>query len=166
MGFGVIDQVQNNLDYVVSGAIKVKKSREIGNRLIDLYDKLNQVIEEWQPNEMAIESPFIPEQNIFGVTNKGSVKSAMVIGQAQGVALMCAARNDIPYYLYAPSRVKNLVTGFGRSTKDEIAVMVGILLRKKDLPINLDATDALAVAICHSSFQKSQYIPSKQIANE
>ena len=155
MGFGVIDQFQNNLDHVVSGVIKVKKSKEIGGRLIELYDRLNHIISEWQPTEIAIEAPFIPEQNSFGVTNRGSVKSAMAIGQAQGVALMCASRNEIPYYLYAPTKVKNLVTGFGRSTKGEIAGMVGILLGMKDLQISLDATDALAVAICHSSVKRA-----------
>lgn len=157
MGFGIIDQLQGSLDYVSSGVIKVKKSKEIGDRLIELYDRLNQIIEKWQPNEIAIEAPFIPEQNIFGVTNKGSIKSAMAIGQAQGVALMCAARNEIPCYLYPPTRVKNLVTGFGRSTKDEMAGMVRILLGIKDLKMGLDASDALAVAICHSSDQRARY---------
>ncbi|MBH52459.1 MAG: crossover junction endodeoxyribonuclease RuvC [Chloroflexi bacterium] len=158
MGFGIIDQFQNNLDHVVSGVIRVKKSNNVGSRLIELYDNLNQIISEWQPSEIAIESPFIPEQNSFGVTNKGSVKSAIAIGQAQGVALMCASRNEIPYYLYAPTKVKSLVTGFGRSTKGEIADMVGILLKMNNLKNSLDATDALAVAICHSSVKTAEAV--------
>ncbi len=104
-----------------------------------IFDGLNKIIEEYKPDHIALESVF------FGK----SVKSAIKIGEARGVAILCAAIAEKPMYEYAPTVVKRAVVGYGNAQKAQVGEMVKIILALSEIPKKFDATDALAIAICH-----------------
>jgi crossover junction endodeoxyribonuclease RuvC len=105
-----------------------------------LYDELNRLLDEHQPDVLAVETPFVAE----------NVKSALAIGKAQAVAMLAAARRHIPVFEYTPTAIKSHVADYGASSKEQIQDMVKFLLGLDEVPQPNDAADALAVAICHS----------------
>ena len=105
------------------------------------------MIEEFKPDELAIEAPF------FGK----NVQSMLKLGRAQGVAIAAALYKDIPIFEYSPKKIKQSITGNGNASKEQVAGMLATLLYIKEMPKYLDATDGLAAAVCHY-FQKSNTI--------
>ena len=97
------------------------------------------IVEEYLPDEVAIEAPF------FGK----NVQSMLKLGRAQGVAMAAALMKDLPIVEYSPRKVKQAITGNGNSSKEQVAAMIQSILKLKTLPKELDATDGIAVAICH-----------------
>ena len=138
-GCGVIDEVNNELKVIYWGSIKTKPRQSFPERLKFIYDELVAVIKEFNPDEIAVE-------DMFFATN---VKSALKLGQTRGVAILSAVNEGKPVAEYSPLEVKQSVVGYGRAEKQQVQDMVTTLLKLKEKPDTFDASDALAVAICH-----------------
>jgi crossover junction endodeoxyribonuclease RuvC len=139
MGYGVIASDGDNISLVDFGAIKVPAGASIGERLSLLYNELTRVIQRHHPDAAAIEQPFVAN----------NVKTAMAIGRAQAIAILAAANNRVPAYEYPPAKVKQMVASYGAGGKEQVQEMVRLQLGLAQAPQPTDASDALAVAICH-----------------
>lgn len=144
-GYGIICVTGSNVKLVQFGVIQLGKTGEHSIKLKKIFDKVIHLIEEYHPDEMALEAPF------FGK----NVQSMLKLGRAQGVAMSAALSREIPIVEYAPKKVKQSVTGNGNASKEQVARMLMQVFQIKEVPKLLDATDALAVALCHH-FQKGQ----------
>lgn len=141
MGVGIISTNRGDIGLVHSEVLTPKKGAPIPERLHYLYQQLLRVIEEWRPVEVAIEQPFAAR----------NIRSAMAIGHAEAVAMVAAAHHGLPVFSYAPRQVKQAVTDYGGSSKEQVQDMVKTLLGVQEISGASDAADALAVAICHSN---------------
>jgi crossover junction endodeoxyribonuclease RuvC len=147
-GYGVIDSNGADCIYVCCGAIRSKSSDPLADRLKTIYSGIVQIIRELEPEAAAFES-------LFYATN---VQSALKLGHVRGVSMFAAAEANLPIYEYSPLEVKSAVTGYGRAEKLQVQQMVRALLKLNAPPEPYDASDALAVAICHihtNRFNKS-----------
>jgi len=144
-GFGVIETNGNKHRYVDSGFIRTQ-NKAIAQRCHEIYQGLIEIIDLFQPDEVGIEEVFV----------KTNVNSALKLGQARGAALVAAASRNLIIAEYTPRRVKQTVVGYGAAEKEQIQHMVKLLLNLKDLP-QVDAADALAIAICHSQSRIKSY---------
>ncbi|MFC1746934.1 crossover junction endodeoxyribonuclease RuvC [Candidatus Neomarinimicrobiota bacterium] len=138
-GYGVIEVTGRYPGLVDYGIMTPPTDAPMAARLGALYQDLAQLIELLNPDDMAIEAAF------HGV----NAKSTLILGQARGAALVCSAQYKLTCYEYAPRKVKMAVTGNGRATKEQVQSMVQRILNMDQLPAPLDASDALAVALCH-----------------
>ena len=139
MGYGVIESREDEIALVDCGALTSPARSPIGERLSFLYNKLLEIISQYQPDAAAVEQPFMAK----------NVRSALAVGRAQAVAMLAAANNGIPTYEYTPAQVKQRVADYGASSKEQVQEMVRLQLGLSQVPQSSDATDALAVAICH-----------------
>lgn len=139
MGYGIIESRYDDIVLVDCGAFTSPERSSIGERLIYLYKQLLKIISRYQPDVVAIEQPFVAK----------NARSALAIGRAQAVAILAAAKNEIPSYEYTPTQVKQRVTDYGASSKEQVQEMIKILLGLAKVPQPSDTADALAVAICH-----------------
>ncbi|GAB4231437.1 MAG: crossover junction endodeoxyribonuclease RuvC [Acidobacteriota bacterium] len=142
-GYGVVGRQGNRVYCVDFGAVRLTRGLEaaqIADRLFSLYHELMAVLDRFRPHRVAVES-------IFHAAN---VKSALTLGHARGVALLAAAEAGVPVREYAPLEVKQAVTGYGRADKRQVREMVRRLLKLPEDPTPLDASDALAVALCEA----------------
>lgn len=139
MGYGVIEIKRNEIVLLQYGIIHLKKYATHELKLKKIFERVTSVIKDYSPDEVALEAPF------FGK----NVQSMLKLGRAQGVAMAAALQFSIPIAEYAPRKVKQSVTGKGTASKEQVADMVNRQLNIKDAPKMLDATDALAVALCH-----------------
>ncbi len=141
MGYGVINAIGNKAQMVAMGVIDMRKMDDPYLRLGKVFDRVTGIIDEFLPDEMAIESPF------FGK----NVQSMLKLGRAQGVAIAAAIHHDIPIHEYAPLKIKMAITGNGSASKEQVAGMLKRLLKleEKEMPRFMDATDALGAAYCH-----------------
>lgn len=138
-GFGVVDDIKGKLSSVSYGTIEGKRKDSFPDRLKMMFDGLSKVIADYKPDQISLESAFYGK----------SVKAAIKIGEARGVAIVCAALAEIPLFEYAPTEIKHAVVGVGNAQKVQVSKMVKILLSLSEVPEKYDATDALAIAICH-----------------
>jgi crossover junction endodeoxyribonuclease RuvC len=145
MGYGVILVRKPKIDLLQFGVIQLSKYESHELRLKKIFDRVLSLIDDFNPDEVALEAPF------FGK----NVQSMLKLGRAQGVAMSAALSREIPIVEYAPKRVKQSVTGNGNASKEQVAKMLMTLFTIKELPKLLDATDALAVAVCHH-YQKGE----------
>tara|TARA_B110000211_G_scaffold188064_1_gene213730 strand:+ start:2759 stop:3349 length:591 start_codon:yes stop_codon:yes gene_type:complete len=139
MGFGVIKVVGSQISLLDVGVLDMKKDKDLGVRLKMIFHKMIELIEQHLPDELAIEAQF------FGQ----NVQSMLKLGKAQGVAIAAALSRDIPYEEYAPKKIKMSITGNGNASKEQVAKMLCHILKNKNITDSLDASDALATAICH-----------------
>ena len=141
MGYGVLRAIGNKAQLVAMGVIDLRKMHDPYLRLGKIFERVTGVIDEFLPDELAIEAPF------FGK----NVQSMLKLGRAQGVAIAAAIRHDVPIHEYAPLKIKMAITGQGQASKEQVAAMLKRLLRidDGDMPKFMDATDALAAAYCH-----------------
>jgi crossover junction endodeoxyribonuclease RuvC len=139
MGYGIIKVESGKIELLSSGVIKLNKIANHAAKLKRIFERTLGLIETYAPDHMAIEAQFYGK----------NVQSMLKLGRAQGVAIAAAVYRDIPITEYSPTRIKQSITGNGRASKEQVAAMLGNILKKKDLPIELDATDALAAAVCH-----------------
>lgn len=121
------------------GVLQLSKLATHPEKLKRIFDRVDQLIEEYRPDEMSIEAPF------FGK----NVQSMLKLGRAQGVAIAAALNRNIPIEEYTPKKIKQSITGNGNASKEQVAAMLQRLLQLKELPQQLDATDGLAAAVCH-----------------
>ena len=140
MGYGVISVVGNKAKLVVMGVIDMRKESDPYLRLGKIFERVTGIIDEYLPDEMAIEAPF------FGK----NVQSMLKLGRAQGVAI-AAIHHDVPIHEYAPLKIKMAITGQGQASKEQVAGMLQRMLNisDDDMPKFMDATDALGAAYCH-----------------
>lgn len=148
-GYGLLEAERGEGSYLTAGVLKAPRSLEIGERLHRIHTELLALIESWRPDVVAVEEPFVPPEVAGQGGHRTSMRSAIAVGQAQAVALLAAARFGLPVHRYPPAQVKNAVSGYGQGSKQQVAVMVGLLLGLPKPPEPVDATDALAVALCH-----------------
>ncbi len=138
-GFGVIKSDGNKYEYVASGCVRTSH-KEFPQRLRQIFSDLSEVIELHQPDQSAIEDVFMH------VNPRGALK----LGQARGAAIAALTNQDLPVAEYSPRSIKQAIVGYGAATKDQVQHMVKLLLNI-DGDLQEDASDALAVAICHAN---------------
>lgn len=138
-GIGIIETGKNILKPVFYDAIKLDKYAYFPVRLKVIYDQIIEKIDEYKPDEFAIETVFYGK----------NIQSALKIGQARGVSFLAAMQREIPANEYSPREIKKAVTGNGAASKEQVSYMVQSILKIKKAPKLFDVTDALAVAICH-----------------
>lgn len=139
MGYGVLQGIQNNPKLIEMGCIRLKKISDQYLKLKEIFVRTTQLIDKFSPDELAIEAPFYGK----------NVQSMLKLGRAQGVAIAAALQRDIPIFEYAPRKIKVAITGLGSASKEQVAAILQNILKFKEIPKDLDATDGLAVALCH-----------------
>ena len=139
MGYGLINQSGKSPVLIHLGVIELYKIEGHYDRLKKIFDRVLQIIDEYQPDEMALEAPFYGK----------NVQSMLKLGRAQGVAMSAALHRSLPIYEYAPRKIKQSITGNGNASKQQVAQLLQRMLDIEELPQNLDATDGLAAAVCH-----------------
>jgi crossover junction endodeoxyribonuclease RuvC len=139
MGYGIICIKGSTISLLQYGVIHLNKYVGHELKLKKIFDRVLTLLDEYHPDEVALEAPF------FGK----NVQSMLKLGRAQGVAMSAALYRAVPIVEYAPRKVKQSVTGNGNASKEQVARMLMTLLTIRELPKLLDATDALAVAVCH-----------------
>jgi crossover junction endodeoxyribonuclease RuvC len=139
MGYGVVMVAEQNLTLLQYGVIQLSKYEKHEVRLKKIFERVLALIEDFNPDEVALEAPFYGK----------NVQSMLKLGRAQGVAMSAALHRGLPIVEYAPKKVKQSVTGNGNASKEQVAKMLMSQFKIKELPELLDATDALAVAMCH-----------------
>lgn len=145
LGYAVIKIVDGEIKVLVYGVLSLGKFEDHYKKLAQIFDRLSAVIVEYHPDEMALEAPFYGK----------NVQSMLKLGRAQGVAMSAALSRGIDVFEYLPTKVKQSVAGRGRASKEQVA---GILHHITGIEVGaekLDATDALAVAVCHFFSQSS-----------
>jgi crossover junction endodeoxyribonuclease RuvC len=149
-GWGVVESAGNGLTYVACGVIETGERMELAFRLAKLHGELAAVLARFRPDEAAVEETFV------NADSRGALK----LGQARGIALLAPAQAGLPVAEYAPNLVKKSIVGAGRADKEQVRMMVGVLLPKAD-PESEDAADALAIAICHAHHRNA---PAQRLA--
>lgn len=139
MGYGLIKTEGKKYELLQYGVIHLKKYDSHELKLKKIFERITGIIEEFLPDSVALEAPF------YGV----NVQSMLKLGRAQGVAMAAALAREIPITEYSPKKVKQSVTGNGNASKEQVAAMLQTLFKLTEIPKMLDATDALAVALCH-----------------
>lgn len=143
-GYGIIKKNGQELVLIDYGCIKTDKADEMPKRLSQIRKGLVKVIKEHRPDCLATE-------DIFFFKNQ---KTAVAIGQAKGVIMLTGFENGLPVCEYTPLQVKQSISGYGRADKKQVQEMVKILLKMKEIPKPDDASDALAIAICHANSER------------
>lgn len=143
-GWGIIETLGNRLTFVASGTVTPPVDGSLAERLAMLFTGLGEVLDRFAPEEAAVEETFV---------NAGA-RSALILGQARGVALLTPAARGLPVAEYAANLVKKSVVGTGHADKGQIQLMVKTLLPAADFK-GADAADALAIAICHAHHRVS-----------
>jgi len=139
MGYGIIHINGMNARLVHMDIISLKKSPTHTIKLKSIFEETVRIIQHYKPDEVALEAPF------FGK----NVQSMLKLGRAQGISMAAALHHNLPVFEYSPRKVKQSITGKGTSSKEQVALMLQHILAIETLPDLLDATDALAVAMCH-----------------
>jgi crossover junction endodeoxyribonuclease RuvC len=139
VGYGCIAMAGGESRFLTSGVIDVRSAGDLASRLAGIHLSVLAVIDEQRPDVLALEEVFYSR----------NVPSLVRIGEGRGVVLLAAALRGVPVVQYTPAVVKKALTGSGAARKEQVAAMVRRILGRSDLPGGLDATDALALAICH-----------------
>lgn len=146
LGFGVIDiDDRDKARLIDAGVIRTPVKQADSDRLFTIYDELNQIVHETEPQIMAVEKLFFAQ----------NVTTAMSVSQARGVVLLLGKQHDLELHEYTPLQIKQAVTGYGKADKKQIQEMVKVILGLSSVPKPDDAADALAAAICCSMSRKA-----------
>jgi len=138
-GFGIIDINNENLNLVDYGIVKPVSKDKLEKRLLTIFKDISQILDQYKPTIVCVEEVFYGK----------NFKSALLLGQARGAALVSAASKNINIFEYSAKKVKQSITGNGNADKEQVKFMVKSILKIKDSNIPLDASDALAIALCH-----------------
>ena len=139
-GYGIIEKSGSLLAHVENGCLTTRPRDSVPSRLEEIYRGILEVLEKFRPDVVAIEEAFFAK----------NVATSLRLGESRGVALLAASQKKLPIFEYAPREVKQAITGFGQATKEQVQEMVRRLLKLGEVAQE-DASDALAVAICHSN---------------
>lgn len=150
MGYGIVSASGNVVKLVVLGTLVLYKYDDHYTKLQRIFERVTQLIDEYKPGELAIEAPFYGK----------NVQSMLKLGRAQGTAIAAALARQVPITEYAPRKIKLAITGQGAASKEQVAKILQNLLKIKELPKDLDATDGLAAAMCHF-FQGNRPVAGK-----
>jgi crossover junction endodeoxyribonuclease RuvC len=150
MGYGLISVKGKNMSLIVMGILDLRKQSDHFTKLRNIFSRTIQLIDEYHPDELAIEAPF------FGK----NVQSMLKLGRAQGVAISAALSRSVPVFEYAPRKIKLSITGNGNAAKEQVAGILQKLLNMKGMTIQMDATDGVAAAVCHY-FQSNKPVSEK-----
>ena len=151
MGYGLIEINNKQPRLLTLGYIELHKIKDHYRKLHRIFERTLMLIDEFHPEELAIESPF------YG----NNVQSMLKLGRAQGVAISAALHRNLPIFEYAPRKIKQSITGQGNASKEQVAKLLQKILQINEMPKNLDATDGLAVALCHF-YQKNSLVSKKE----
>jgi crossover junction endodeoxyribonuclease RuvC len=143
-GYGIVDVVEGEFTAVTYGVIKTPATMPMPQRLQQIQQELQQLLDEYKPDAVGIEEVF------FG----RNVTTAITVGQARGVLLLTLANAGLPIGEYSPPKIKDAVTGYGKADKAQVQMMVRNLLDLEETPRPDDAADGLAVAITHYHYQR------------
>lgn len=143
MGYGVILEKGSKIELISMGIVRMDHLNDHFLKLQRIFEKTISLLDEFKPDTMALEAPFYGK----------NIQVMLKLGRAQGTAMAAALSRNIPIAEYAPRKIKQSITGKGNTTKEQVAAMLQRLLNFKETPEFLDATDGLAVAVCHS-FQR------------
>ena len=138
-GFGVLDISDGSFKIVDYGVIKTNSKDKLNIRLKTIYEDLSYIIKKYTPSVMSIEEIFYGK----------NVKAALLLGHARGIPVLLSANNNLPLFEFSARRIKQSLTGNGNATKEQVQFMVKNLLSMDKLPQPLDASDALAIAVCY-----------------
>lgn len=139
MGYGVIRSRGKQPEYLDMGVVDLKGQNDPYLKLKTIMEETGTLIDRFLPDEVAIEAPFYGK----------NVQSMLKLGRAQGVAIAAALSREVPVTEYAPRKIKLSITSQGDASKEQVAAMLSRMFGLKEIPKNLDATDGLAVAVCH-----------------
>jgi crossover junction endodeoxyribonuclease RuvC len=151
MGYGIVKEVKSSVELICLGIVKLQHLEDHPLKLKHIFEKTVLLIDQYQPDCLAIEAPFYGK----------NIQVMLKLGRAQGVAMAAALSRSLPIFEYSPRKIKQSITGNGNSSKEQVAAMLKTLLKFSETPEFLDATDGLAVAVCHS-FQKISSTSSKK----
>jgi crossover junction endodeoxyribonuclease RuvC len=146
LGFAIIEALPNELFVLEMGVIHLRKYFSHAEKLLQIMNNIQLLITKYQPTQMAIEAPFYGK----------NIQSMLKLGRAQGVAIATALGHDVEIQEYSPKKIKLAITGNGNASKDQVAAMLEYLVSNKVQSVSFDATDALAVAVCHHFQKKSK----------
>ncbi|MCO6480413.1 MAG: crossover junction endodeoxyribonuclease RuvC [Phaeodactylibacter sp.] len=155
LGYAIVEVKQKKLQLLDMGVIYLKKMEDHQDKLQHIFERLQSIIEIYQPREMAIEAPF------YGKNPQSMLK----LGRAQGVAIAAAITKGVRITEYSPKKIKQSVTGNGNAAKEQVAAMLSNILDFKIDDYYLDATDALATAVCHF-YQSGSILSGKKRYND
>ena len=150
MGYGVIQSEGKQPVFMDMGVLNLQKISDPFTKLQMIFDRTIALIDEFLPDELAIEAPFYGK----------NVQSMLKLGRAQGVAIAAALSRSLPVFEYAPRKIKMAITGVGTASKEQVARMLDHMFSLEEMPKNLDATDGLAAAVCHFFQQSTPMDPS------
>lgn len=145
MGYGVISVKKDKIKLISLGIVKLNKYNDNYKKLKQIYERVSYLVKEYKPESCAIEAPFYGK----------NVQSMLKLGRAQGVAIAAALASNVDICEYSPKKIKQSITGNGNASKEQVAGMLKSIIGYKEDPTYLDATDALATAVCHYYQQKS-----------
>jgi len=140
VGWGVIEYKGNKFKVLGFGSVQTPSSMKTEDRLVEIFEDINDIIKKYKPDCMAVEELFWNTNQTTGIR----------VSEARGVILLCAAKLGIPIYEYTPLQVKQAVVGYGRAEKKQVISMVTMLLKLEKPPKPDDTADALAIAVCHA----------------
>src|ERR1700755_2413595 len=143
-GWGVVEIAGNRLGFIGCGSVTTNDKDSLGARVLTIHDGLMRILEEFRPDEAAVEQTFV----------NNNAAATLKLGQARGIAMVVPARAGVPVAEYAPNLVKKSIVGAGHGDKTQVRMMIGVLLPKAD-PASDDAADALAVAVTHAHHRQS-----------
>ncbi len=140
MGYGVVDEEAGEMALAAAGILQAPAREPIERRLLLLFQQLQELLREHRPQAVAVEEPFVVQ---------APRNSALAVGEARAIALLAAAERGLPVAQYTPAKVRSTVCDYGAADKAQVRDMASILLREPLDALSLDASDAVAVAICH-----------------
>jgi crossover junction endodeoxyribonuclease RuvC len=143
-GWGVVEIAGNRVGFIACGSVTTNDKDMLAARLLTIYDGLMRILQEFRPDEAAVEATFV---------NRDAT-ATLKLGQARGIAMVVPAKAGVPVAEYAPNLVKKSIVGAGHGDKTQVRMMIGVLLPKAD-PSSDDAADALAVAVTHAYHRRS-----------
>jgi crossover junction endodeoxyribonuclease RuvC len=138
-GFGIIEYSNNAYTVINCGVIKPSRRKLFHHKINEIKSRLDDLIAEFEPDEVAIENPFYAQ----------NIKTAITLGQVRGATLVAVAAHNCSLYEYSALEIKKAVTGYGQADKNQVRMMIQTLLNLKDKKLETDASDALATAYCH-----------------
>lgn len=144
LGFGVIEVTRGKATLVDAGVVRTPAHTPLDERLVDIYESLQEVIRETKPDEMSIEKLFFAQ----------NVTTAMSVSHARGVAMLAGKQGGLTIYEYTPLQIKQGLTGYGKATKKQVQEMVRIILNLKEVPKPDDCADAIAAALLHAQTRR------------
>ena len=143
-GWGMVEIAGNRLGFIGCGSVMTRDDDVLAIRLLTIYDGLMRILDEFRPDEAAVEATFVNRD----------AKATLKLGQARGIAMVVPAKAGVPVAEYAPNLVKKSIVGAGHGDKAQVRMMIGVLLPKAD-PSSDDAADALAIAVTHAHHRTS-----------